>query len=123
MTTSRRPVATLARQLAMAPTVWLLHFVAVYVTAALACGRWQSAGVEAGPVVLGLTIVALAALATGIHPRGRLGVSPEVRRGLADVPSVASAPFLSALQLLLAGVSGLGVVFVAAGVGAVGVCR
>lgn len=122
MTTSRRPVATLARQLAMAPTVWLLHFVAVYVTAALACGRWQSAGVEAGPVVPGLTIVALAALATGI-PRGRLGVSPEVRRGLADVPSVASAPFLSALQLLLAGVSGLGVVFVAAGVGAVGVCR
>jgi hypothetical protein len=121
VTTSRRPTAASAWRLAVPPAVWLAHFAAVYATAALACGRWRHAGVDVGAVVLGLSVVALAGLAGSVDWRS--APSGTGRAPAAFAEATGTDAFLSVVHLLLAAVSGLGVVFVAASVAVVGVCR
>jgi hypothetical protein len=83
-------------RLAIAPAVWLAHFVAVYGLATLAC---EQAAVGAAAA----TAVALAAfLATGIVDYGRWRASPE-----------GTAGFVSSTSLLLCALSALAALWVA----------
>lgn len=83
-------------RLAIAPTVWLAHFLAVYVLATIAC---EAAALAAAIA----TAVALAALlATGIVDYGRWRASPEDTAG-----------FVSSTSLLLCALSALAALWVA----------
>jgi hypothetical protein len=108
------------------PTVWALHFLACYVTAAIWCAKAGSAGATLGDARTALwayTAVALVAI-TWFGARGLRGH----RLGDATLPHDDDTPgdrhrFLGFATLLLCGLSFVAVVYVALAVAVIGTCR
>ena len=108
------------------PTVWALHFLASYVTAAIWCAKAGGAGAPLGDARSALwvyTAVALVAIAL-FGWRGLQGH----RWGDATLPHDDDTPgdrhrFLGFATLLLCGLSFVAVVYVALAVAVIGTCR
>jgi len=113
--------------LTYAPTVWALHFLASYVSAALYCAKWADATGVLGPVrlLIGLFTV-LALLAIGVtawrgyrqHRYGEDGAVPHDAATAAD-----RHRFLGFATLLLCGLSAVATIYVAMAVIFIGSCR
>lgn len=98
-----------------APALWLVHFLAVYVTVIATCGRWPPS-VDPHAMVAGLTVAALIALAALWIGAGRPG-------GLRPLQSGAGAAFDTTLTRRLVAMSGVAMVFVATAAILTGGCR
>ena len=107
-----------------APVIWVLHFMACYIAAAMWCGRF--AGLTPVPVqqlfVLTTTAIATAAIAALFWRalRRHQGESPGESHD-ADTPED-RAHFVALTTMLLAGLSALGTLFVAFGMWLVPSC-
>lgn len=110
--------------LVVAPSVWMAHFLVTYATVALGCGRWGQAA-SAGGLATAIGVYTLAALA-GIAAcvtaglRARRGGLPVTR--LDDDTPESRRHFLASATILLALLSMIGVLFVAAATWLVPVC-
>lgn len=112
--------------LTLSPSVWALHFLLSYATAAIWCARVVERGGSLGGArwaIAGYTVLALAAIAvTGW--RGWL----RHRHGTAAVPHDFDSPadrhrFLGFATLLLSGLSAVAVLYVALAAVFIGSCR
>lgn len=109
------------------PTLWLLHFLVSYATAAIYCARHGAADDEIGPVTLAVaayTVVALVLILLGAHRgfgRHRYGEDAAPPHD-ADTAEDRHR-FLGYASLLLCGLSAIATVFVAMAVVFAGSCR
>lgn len=105
--------------LAAAPTIWSVHFLLSYITAAVWCAKFVPAGGPLGavPAAIGVyTVVALAAIAM----IGWTGWRQHSGYGAAAAPHDFDTPedrqrFLGFATLLLAGVSAVATIYVSLG--------
>lgn len=118
MATTLRPAPSMPEPLWMvmvAPAIWMSHFLACAITAALGCGRWSPGAAIGGPhaaialytvgAVLGIT------LCLAIGQQARRDVAPHARA--AHDAAERRQQWLPAATLVLAWLSLLGAVFVA----------
>ena len=131
MTTREQPEGELPEQdeslwwLAVSPTIWTLHFLASYVTAAIWCAK-QGRDATLGPVRVAIAVYTLVALA-GIAAVGWHGFRRH-SHGAATVPHDFDTPgdrhrFLGFATLLLSGLSFVATVYVALAAVFVETCR
>ncbi len=110
--------------LTIAPALWLTHFVACYATAALGCGRWRPAPGEGGPqlAIAVYTVLALSGMAWCVVAglRARREAASVIR--LDDDSPESRVQFVATATVLLALLSMLGALFVAAAIAIVPVC-
>lgn len=108
------------------PTVWSIHFLVCYVAAAVYCAKAGTLLADLAPirvVIAVATVAALAAIAAAAwqairHGGLGSGVPPHDE----DTPAVRDR-FLGFATILLCGVSGVGVLFVALPAVLIGDCR
>ena len=113
-------------RLFVSPTIWAVHFIACYVTAAIWCEKFADASGDlgaAGTAIGVYTIVGLAAV--GID--GWLAYRRH-RMSDADTPHDADTPrarsgFVAFATMLLAGLSAVAILFVAVAAAVAGSCR
>jgi hypothetical protein len=110
--------------LAAPPGLWMAHVLACYVTVALWCGRWGAAAAA----VSAQTLVGLytAAALAGIAAFGAMAVRARQNGaafGLDDDTPESRQHFLAWATVLLAGLSAVGVLFVAVATLLVPSCR
>lgn len=108
------------------PTVWALHFLASYVTAAVWCAKAGTAAAPLGDARTALWLYTLVAL-VAIVLFGWRGLRGH-RRGDAALPHDDDTPgdrhrFLGFATLLLCGLSFVAVVYVTMAVAVIGTCR
>jgi hypothetical protein len=102
--------------LAVSPTIWAVHFLLCYITAAIWCAKFVRPDGSLGPVrwaIIGYTVVALVTIALN----GRNGLRRH-RRGSESVPHDYDTPgdrhgFLGYATVLLSVLSGVAVLFAA----------
>ncbi len=106
----------------IAPGIWMVHFLACYVTAALACGRWSPA--DGAPLTAIAAYTGLAAAGIGwcvmTGLRARRDAGPLTR--LDDDTPESRVQFVATATVLLALLSLVGALFVAAATVIVPVC-
>lgn len=114
--------------LALAPAIWLLHFVATYITVAVWCARAASRDDALGPARIagfGFTLAAFVALgalsAVAWRRRAVKKEPPQVAPG--DDSSRARHGFLGHAVFLLSALSALGVAYVGSALVVFGSCR
>lgn len=112
--------------LTLAPTIWAAHFLGCYLTGAIWCARLAPADGGLGPVRLLILVYTVMALA-GIGAVGRVGFRRH-DMGTATVPhdfdtSEDRHRFLGFATLLLAGVSAVATIYVAAVAIFIGSCN
>jgi hypothetical protein len=103
-------------RLIVSPTIWAIHFLLCYVSAAIWCAKFASRFGPLGPVrwlIAGYTVAAL----IGIALNG-IGGLRRHRHGVARVPHDDDSPadrhrFLGLATALLAGLSAIAVIFAA----------
>jgi hypothetical protein len=105
--------------LAAAPTIWAVHFLLSYITAAVWCARFVSAGGPLGGVPTAIGVYTAAAL-VGIAVVGWMGWRQHSGYGTATAPHDFDTPedrqrFLGFATLLLAGVSAVATIYVSLG--------
>lgn len=105
----------------VAPLIWSMHFTVCYIWAALACGRFGGAPLDS--MLIALTAVAIVPIAVLF-----LRALTQLRFELPDQPHDDPTPedrnkFMAFTTLLLAGMSGIGTLFVGVAAWAVGGCQ
>jgi hypothetical protein len=112
--------------IAAAPTIWALHFLLSYVTGAIACAKAAERSASLGGARIAIAVYTVVALlgiaAVGVHGLRRH------RLGTATVPHDFDTPedrhrFLGFATLLLAGLSFVGILYVAAPAVVFGTCQ
>jgi hypothetical protein len=108
----------------VAPVVWSAHFMVCYIWAALACGRFRAGGegtldaAIAATTLLALAVIAATFLRALVQLRYQLPQQPS------DDPTPGDrARFMAFTTLLLAGLSGIGTLYVGAAAWLVGGCQ
>lgn len=103
--------------------VWLAHFLAIYLTAALACGRWRIADAMPLPLSLLYTVAAFGGLAVCLKLGARARPVWAPGRDLDDDAPQARAAFVATTNALLVLAAGIGVLAVGATAMLVPRCR
>lgn len=107
----------------VAPVVWSMHFMVCYVWAALACGRFSALSPALATGITASTAVSVLIISTLlVHGLRRLDHT------LPDHPNDNPTPedrtkFMAFTTVLLAGLSLIGTMFVAAAIWAIGGCQ
>ena len=111
--------------LAAPPSLWVAHVLVCYVTVAMWCGRWSTlAAIVAPQTLVGLyTLAALAGVGRCVTVAVRARHDGAAAFGMDDDTPESRRHFLAWATILLAGLSAIGVVFVAAATLLVPSCR
>ena len=107
----------------VAPIIWSTHLTVCYIWAALACGRLDRLAGSLDDTLLAMTLIALAPIAM-LFWRGLRRLNFE----LPDWPTDDGTPedrtrFMSYMTVLLAGLSGIGTLFVGVASFSLGGCQ
>ncbi|HUG69740.1 MAG TPA: transmembrane prediction [Pirellulaceae bacterium] len=102
--------------LTIAPSIWALHFLVSYVTAAVWCAKYAGVGGSLGGVRIAIAVYTVMAL-IGIAVTGWIGYRRHTF-GIGTLPHDADSPedrhrFMGFATLLLAGLSAVATLFVA----------